>query len=132
VPTLVPDQAAGARLVDRRHGRVDRSRAPLGSDDVEVVELTVVIELPRPECGEARPSRPAVVAQPWTGMLEGDAGTPHRMTAHLRAQPDPDLPAGHLPQFPRRRRRDERTARKRNRNAGQQFQSVSGPMAGTE
>ena len=107
--------------VDVRIGCGDRSRAPLGSDEVEIVELAVVIERPGPERGETRLHGEHVVAQPRTGMLEGHAVAPHDMRAHLRAQTEPELSAGRLLQFPRRRRRDEWTARKRNRDAGRQF-----------
>ena len=40
--------------VDFGVGRVDGSGAPLRGDEVEVIELAVMIELPRSECGEAR------------------------------------------------------------------------------
>ena len=96
------------------------------SDEVEVVELAVVIQRAGSERGETRLHGEQVVAQPRTGTIEGHAVAPHDMSAHLRAKPEPELPAGRLLQFPRRRRRDERTARKGNRDAGQQFQTGRG------
>ena len=100
--------------------------APLWSDEVEVVELAVVIERPGAERGETRLHGEHVVAQPRTGMIEGHAVAPHDMRAHLRAKTEPELPAGRLLQLPRRRRRDERTARKGNRDTGQEFKPGRG------
>ena len=84
----------------------------------EVVELAVVIQLSRSERREARLHREHVVAQPRTRMIERHAISPHDVSAYLRAKTESELPAGRLLQFPRCRRRDERTARKRNRHAG--------------
>ena len=100
--------------------------APLRSDEVQVVEIAVVIQLPGPERRETCPHRQHVVAQPRTRTLEGHAVAPHHMRAHLRAETEPELPAGRLLQLPRRRRRDERTARKRHRDARRQFQTRRG------
>src|ERR1700720_1829039 len=86
--------------VDFGIGRVDDPWTPLRSDEVEVVELAVVIEPPRSERGETRLHGEHVVAQTRTGTIEVHAVPPHDMRANLRAETEPELPAGRLLEFP--------------------------------
>ena len=91
---------------------------PLRRNEIEVLKLAVVIKLPGAKRGEARLDGQQVVAQSWAGPFEVHAIAPHDMTAHLRAQTKPKLPAGCFLKLPCRSRCDERTARKSHRDAG--------------
>ena len=107
-------------------GGVNGPGAPLRSNEVEVVELAVVIECPGSERREARLHGEQVVAQPWARPIEGHAVTPHDVCAHLRAQTEPELPAGRFLKLPRRGRRDKRTTRKGHRDARGQLEAGRG------
>ena len=106
--------------------RVDGSRAPLRSDEVEAVEVAVVIKCPRSERREARLHRQHIVAQPRAGTFEGRSVATHDVRANLRAQAQPEFPAGRLLKLPRRGRRNEGTTRKSYRDTGGQLESGSG------
>lgn len=94
-------------------GGVNARRAPLGSDEVGIVELAVVIRCPGLENGEAR-LHGQQVAQPRTGTVEGHTVSVHHILANLRAQTELELPAGSFLELPRRGCRDEGTARDAN------------------
>jgi hypothetical protein len=104
--------------IDFGIGLLNRSRAPLRSDEIQVVEVTVMVQLPGSKRREARLHREQVIAQPWTGPFEVHAITPYDVSAHLRTQAEPKIPAGRFLQFPRRSRRHERTTRKSHRDTG--------------
>ncbi len=106
-------------------GGVNARRAPLGSDEVGIVELAVVIRCPGLENGEAR-LHGQQVAQPRTGTVEGHTVSVHHILANLRAQTELELPAGSFLELPRRGCRDEGTARERQRDPGGQLKAGRG------
>src|ERR1700761_719738 len=109
--------------VDLGIGRVDRPGAPLRTDEVKIVKLTVMIKRACPECGEARFDREHVVPQTGAGTLEGHAVPAHHMAANLSAETEPESPVGRLLQFPGGRRGDKGTTRKSDRDSGREFEA---------
>src|SRR6201996_8314517 len=82
--------------VDFGIGRLDGSRVPLRSDEIEVVEVPMVVECAGTEGGETGLDGEHVVAQTRAGAIEGHAVPPHDMRANLRAEAEPELPVGRL------------------------------------
>ncbi|MEQ0574324.1 hypothetical protein ABLN97_05450 [Mycobacterium tuberculosis] len=97
----------------------------MGSDEVGIVELAVVIRCPGLENGEAR-LHGQQVAQPRTGTVEGHTVSVHHILANLRAQTELELPAGSFLELPRRGCRAEGTARERQRDPGGQLKAGRG------
>ena len=112
--------------VDLGIGRIDGAGAPLGRDEVHVVEIAVMVELAGPESREACLHGAHVVAQSRARLFEGHAVAAHHVRPDLGAETEPEPAAGGFLQFPRRRRRDEGTARKRDGDTGGQLEAGSG------